>query len=379
MSSTGHWRTVRKVALGIALGVLALVFTAVGMVVKAVFWSGIKDVGGDQIQALPPVPKVTLPGSQSVYVALGDSYSAGEGVEPYMTGTQDADEGGDRCHRSSDAYSQQMEFSTPVVVRFRACSGARIRDMYATQTTSGGGSSLGPQLAPEVLGDDVGLVTLTIGGNDLGFAKVLHHCFTHRDCMNDEFDDSFDDGQKSGLRLREWAERRLGELGEDMRTLFTRLRDGAPNSRILVLGYPNLLWSSWPDLLAKDCALDVLLLDGNEANEILEFQFRFDQLIDALSARTRVEFINTAPVFINHEPCGAVTPRWLDFIVPGDSRQNPLDPGTMHPNRNGHYVLSRVVACYLWQNPAPVDDYDGGDLKDCATHGKVDREPVVPR
>jgi hypothetical protein len=43
-----------------------------------------------------------------------------------------------------------------------------------------------------------------------------------------------------------------------------------------------------------------------------------------------------------------------------------LDPGAMHPNRNGHYILARIVSCYLADNPRPVAEYDFDRLEKCA-------------
>ena len=127
-----------------------------------------------------------------VYVALGDSFASGEGVQPYLAGSGDA---GDACHRSRSAYATAVAEATGLTLRFRACSGATIADMFRTQRTPGGGNAVGPQLAPGVLGPDVALVTLSIGGNDLGFGPVLRHCVMHFDC----FDDGFEEG------LAHWA------------------------------------------------------------------------------------------------------------------------------------------------------------------------------
>src|SRR6185503_1423254 len=94
---------ISAVAIGLVLVIVALVALLALILGPILFWGFVKDVGGDQIERLRDVPAVTLPAGHRVYVALGDSYSSGEGVPPYIQGTKDADEGGDSCHRSRDA------------------------------------------------------------------------------------------------------------------------------------------------------------------------------------------------------------------------------------------------------------------------------------
>src|SRR4051812_3176431 len=83
----------------------------------------------------PPRPLQVMLSSPGRYVALGDSYSAGEGLPPYVTGTENVPEG-DRCHRSDFGYPEQLKIveldeagaKKPVTPEFRACSGAEVPD-----------------------------------------------------------------------------------------------------------------------------------------------------------------------------------------------------------------------------------------------------------
>ena len=66
--------------------------------------------------------------------------------------------------------------------RFRACAGADVRNVFDEIQRHGDGKDnslenyLGLQVEPGVLTDDVKLITVTMGGNDVGFAKVLKFC-----------------------------------------------------------------------------------------------------------------------------------------------------------------------------------------------------------
>src|SRR4051794_20598242 len=97
-----------------------------------------------QAQPRPELPAEALPGSLH-YVALGDSYSSGEGA-PYVPkrgewqrASVDSDgwlgaTGGKRCHRSLNAYPVrvwgELDRQDPGWgISFRACSGAKTSAM----------------------------------------------------------------------------------------------------------------------------------------------------------------------------------------------------------------------------------------------------------
>ncbi|HSZ05581.1 MAG TPA: SGNH/GDSL hydrolase family protein [Solirubrobacteraceae bacterium] len=139
-------------------------------------------------EALPTVPPYGIePGS--TYDALGDSFSAGEGDQPYFPNTDSAT---NKCHRSDDAYSQLVDGLAGLgPVTFVACSGAITDDLFHENNEH----NLQPDGAPEPaqmcgaaaaepcpsgvtpwLDSSTQNVTLTIGGNDAGFVEVLEHC-----------------------------------------------------------------------------------------------------------------------------------------------------------------------------------------------------------
>lgn len=104
------------------------------------------------------------------YVALGDSFSSGEGTGVYTAGTDSAT---NHCHRSPLAYPRLLKASTPHLGRltFVACSGAVTADLYAASTVNAGE---GPQL--DALRGRTKAVSLTIGGNDAVFGYVARTC-----------------------------------------------------------------------------------------------------------------------------------------------------------------------------------------------------------
>jgi hypothetical protein len=110
------------------------------------------------------------------YAALGDSYSAGEGIDPPADpNPPSAQLKPPRlpCHRSPHAYPVQLhdQVATLGDLDFYACTGAVTDDFYTDGKNAGG--------EPNQLGRIEGnadSITLTIGGNDLGFADMLSDC-----------------------------------------------------------------------------------------------------------------------------------------------------------------------------------------------------------
>jgi hypothetical protein len=118
------------------------------------------------------------------YVAMGDSYSSGEGSPEdtffHDTVRPDTESGGSTgCHRSSIGWPTTVAASRRIdgpQWKFAACSGAKAYEFYQRNDTNKGER---PQLVH--LSRSTKLVTFTIGGNDVGFADVL------KDCVYDSF------------------------------------------------------------------------------------------------------------------------------------------------------------------------------------------------
>jgi lysophospholipase L1-like esterase len=155
----------------------------------------------------PSVPPATSGRAAIDFVALGDSYSAGVGAPA------DAD-GGD-CLRSNESYPALWAAEHyPRSFSFVACSGATTVDV------------LSDQLSAVTSGTD--LVTITVGGNDLGFSPVVAGCTqasTDAECET----------------LIEAAERTARtDLPVALAQVYGAIRYHAPQAQVVVLGYPYL-------------------------------------------------------------------------------------------------------------------------------------------
>ena len=114
----------------------------------------------------PSTPATTGPATSQPlqYVALGDWYSSGEGLAPFLPGTDTAT---DSCHRSTQAYSQYV---MPKPNWLEACS-MQTEAALTIPTMKGQEQPQGTYL-----NQDTGLVTFTFGGNDLKWPSVLWDC-----------------------------------------------------------------------------------------------------------------------------------------------------------------------------------------------------------
>lgn len=148
-----------------------------------------------------PDPFPTVPLTTSTrYVALGDSFAAGMG-------------GGDEvgaCRLSPNSYPADFTRTSGVdLVVNAACAGATTADLLKHQL--------------DALDDRTELVTLSIGGNDLGVAAIASDCAAGRavPCRNE---------LSAALSL-------LTLLPDRLAAAYTAVAQAAPNARIVVTGY----------------------------------------------------------------------------------------------------------------------------------------------
>jgi lysophospholipase L1-like esterase len=143
------------------------------------------------------------------YVALGDSYAAGIGAPPYVSSSGD-------CLQSNDGYPELLDSEKKIHLQANAtCPGATTSTVAGTQLSA---------LTP-----GVELLTLTVGGNDLGFADLFETCSTP--------------GQEAQCLIaitNAVTDEQLTDLYRDLTLLYGKVAKKAPNALIVVTGYPYL-------------------------------------------------------------------------------------------------------------------------------------------
>lgn len=222
-----------------------------------------------------------------VYDALGDSYASGYGVPPYG-----------ECGRSQGAYAVLLDGRQRLQLDdFVACAGAT-----TTSLVTGG------QLA--ALDADTDLVTLTIGGNDIGWSTAVTACIGGTDA------------QCAGAAALAIG-RITSQLPALLDTVYAQVAAAAPNAHIVVAGYPRLFSPEYGGYLA---ATPAELSTLNAAADTL------DAVIADAAARAGFQFVDVRKRFDGH---GVNAP---DAWILG-----PFVLGALHPTLDGYEAYTAAV------------------------------------
>ena len=181
-------------------------------------------------------------------VAMGDSYSSGEGAGSYSSSTNNDQ---NQCHRSSKAYGALLgsRVSDYKPQKFVACSGAVTADLFNKNhqwdQKKPEPAQLSALATPIPTVSEARRITLTIGGNDVGFARTIEKCLIgpqvggHFECSKNK-------------EVREFVTSRVATLGgaatkksaEGTRIytyseIFKNIALRAPSATIYIAGYPE--------------------------------------------------------------------------------------------------------------------------------------------
>ncbi|MGW7051053.1 SGNH/GDSL hydrolase family protein [Streptomyces sp. NPDC054887] len=218
------------------------------------------------------------------YVALGDSYSSGVGAGSYLS-----DSGS--CQRSSRAYpSLWAAANAPASFSFTACSGA---------TTSTVKSS---QLTP--LTSSTTLVSVTAGGNDVGFANVMQTCVLQSEttCVN---------------AVNSAITQVNSTLPGSLSSLYSTIRSRAPQAHVVVLGYPRFY------RLSGSC---IAGLSETERAAINRGSDALNGMLAKQAADAGFSYSSVVDEFTNHEICSGDA--WLHSLsVPVSNSYHPTATG----------------------------------------------------
>lgn len=280
------------------------------------------------------------------YVALGDSYASGEGIPPYLQGPQD-----NLCHRSTGSWPGMVSLPDSTVslsqrtdaeFQFLACSGARIVNLDTTpqpkQMWSGGRPEIPLQL--DLLKRDADLVTLSIGGNDLGFAPIVTHCFTTLVCQDHGF---ITTSSGTHVSLDDWTAIRLALIGNELTGSYQAIRSRvSADTAVVVTTYPRLV-SDWDRAHA---ACSPLLLSGDERRWLRRQVDTFAEIVHdrARRAGADVHVADLRNDFEGHNFCDS------DSVIIGPTLWrltevgfSPLSAASFHPNSRGARLYSLAV------------------------------------
>ena len=255
------------------------------------------------------------------YVALGDSYTAGPLI-PDETGSP----GG--CLRSTHSYPFLVAAGTGAATFTDvSCQGATTADMTHAQSVPLGTNP--PQ--DKALSASTTLVTLQIGGNNIGFSNIIIHCTTLS--LTNPFGSPCKNHYTSGGtdRLRAAISAAAPKVAADLRGIHA----GAPNAHVFLVGYPVILPNSgggcWPEV--PIAFGDVPYLRGVEE--------ALNSMLATEAAANNATFVDTYTASIGHDVCKGTGVKWVEGLI-------PTSPGApFHPNALGEKSMAWQVLAAL--------------------------------
>lgn len=284
-------KIVRRLLLGL-LGLIA--FGAISMF-GWLYWQGSK-----------------APDTSGEYVALGSSFAAGIGLGPA------APAGPLQCLRSRGGYPALVARQTGLRFVDMTCSGSTSQHIL-----DGGQMMLGPQLA--AVGPATQLVTLTTGGNDVGY-------------IGDLLAASGGLGPFSRWRQSKTepaADRPYAAVSDNIITIVARIRERAPQATIVVASYPRVL----PD--DGNCA--ALGIDEASADIGREVARRLALATKRAALSAGTLYVDMDAAGVGHDACAA---------VPWVNGSKASWGAAFHPNATGAAATANLITAALQSDRA---------------------------
>ncbi|MEV6501900.1 SGNH/GDSL hydrolase family protein [Streptomyces prunicolor] len=250
-------------------------------------------------------------GRSTQYVALGDSYTSG----PYIPTQVDAN-----CARSDHNYPSVVTADQRgTVLKDVSCSGATTAEMWKAQGTNP------PQL--DAVQRNTDLVTVQIGGNDIGFSTIIGTCakLSATDLTGNPCQRYYNASGVDQLAVA------VLNTAPKVTKVLRAVHKQAPHARVLVVGYPDLL----PD-------------DGNGCYPSAPFAAkdfpylrdvgkRLNLMLRVVAALNGAEYVDTYGPIVGHDMCKAPADRWIEPLQPA----SPAAPA--HPNAKGEAAMAGAV------------------------------------
>ncbi|MGW2048448.1 SGNH/GDSL hydrolase family protein [Streptomyces sp. NPDC001858] len=269
-------------------------------------------LGGCALVAASTVPAAAHGGGHAGrYVALGDSYTSG----PFIPTQVDAD-----CARSDHNYPSIVAARTRVS-QFKdvSCAGATTEQMWKPQGTNG------PQL--DAVGRNSDIVTVQIGGNDVGFGTIIGTCakLAATDPAGDPCRRHYGASGVDELSVT------IARTAPKIARVLEAVHDRAPRARVLLVGYPDLL----PDD-GSGCAPSVPFATG-DFPYLRDTEKRLNLMLRLVARWNHAEYVDTYGPTIGHDMCKSPAVRWIEPLQP----TSPAAPA--HPNAKGEEAMAGAV------------------------------------
>jgi len=243
------------------------------------------------------------PDTSGQYVALGSSFAAGLGLGPREPGSPFV------CLRSTNGYPHHLARLTGLSLVDMSCSGSTTEHIL-----KGGQVFLGPQF--DAVGDNTRLVTITSGGNDVGYIGDLTLASGRAGFLGKLF-------LKAPTPV---AERNFALVTENLVQIVRAIRVRAPKAVIVLVGYPRLL----PD----DSSCDALAFGEGAAATGRQVAAGLHEATKLAAEKSAAVFVDMTDASAGHDACSKAP--WVN----GAATENGAP---FHPNMAGAKATAQVV------------------------------------
>lgn len=239
------------------------------------------------------------------YVALGDSYAAGPLIPNPLLPLG--------CLKSSNNYAHLAAPGIGLTLRDATCSGARTVHMTTPQNVDPDGPNP-PQF--NSLDASTTVVSLTIGGNDIGFSEVAESCITvnpfSHPCL-----DKYNAGGVDQLKAR------IEATAPKVAAVIQGIKSRSPSAKIYVVNYPAIFpetgFGCWPQMP----------IGFSDVPYLRSTQQRLNGMLATQAAANGATLVNWYAASIGHDACKGSSTRWVEPLVPGNAA------APIHPNKAG--------------------------------------------
>jgi len=248
------------------------------------------------------------------YVALGDSYAAGPVIPVQLPPFG--------CLKSSNNYGHLVQLQTPFPeFADPTCSGAKTDHMTQTQNVDPGPNP--PQF--DSLTADTSAVTVTIGGNDIGFSSIAEDCFVAQPSNGSPCKDKYTAGGQDEIS------RRIDETAPKVAAVLQGITARSPQSTTYVVNYSAILPHKGPG-----CYPQMPVAEG-DVPWLRSKQEELNGMLATQAAANGARVVDVYAASRGHDACALPGFRWVEPVTPA----SPAAP--VHPNLIGMQAMANLI------------------------------------
>jgi hypothetical protein len=247
------------------------------------------------------------------WVGLGDSYAAG----PLIPNQSLSPLG---CLRSDHNFAHLSAAAVGDSLADVSCSGATTADMTSPQSTDAGTNP--PQF--DALSAATQVVSLQIGGNDIGFTSILENCATVNP-FSHPCQDKYGTGPNNQL------EQRINATAPKVAAVLQGIHQRSPSAKVLVVAYAAILPATgsgcWP----------TVPISFSDVPYLRQIEIDLNRMLATQAAANGARYVDDYTPSVNFNACTSASVRWVEPLVPATAA------APFHPNARGEAGVATSV------------------------------------